>query len=70
MLLLETLNIVDLESLVIVGVEVCRVAFVSSTSATVLVTLCVVGLLPLEASLRALVKVVLGSKDKTWSEEC
>ena len=45
-------------------------AFVSSTSATVLVTLCVVGLLLLGASLRTLVKVVLESKDETWSEEC
>ena len=70
LLLLKALNIVGLESLVIVGVEVCGVAFASSTSATVLVTLCVIGLLLLEASLRTLVIVVLESEDKTWSEEC
>ena len=68
-MLLEALNMINLESLVIVGVEVFGVAFVSSTSATVPVTLCVVGLLRMEASLRALVNVVLESEDETWSEE-
>ena len=70
LLLLKTLNMIGLELLVKVGVDFFGVAFVSSTSATVLVTLCVVGLLLLEASLRTLVKVVLESEDETWSEEC